>query len=161
MLAIIISRQLFIHRPFVQRKFVGATKTHAKRLISNNRFFFSFYFFSTHSGQQQIIKILPNSAGQQLKAITKNVIRTVDGAKIVGQVCVRVCVRACMRVCAVSLTLRHPEQRAELNVFQCTRSEPAYRLTILCNHRNRVRSKSHRYQQLVEEVASKLRHNKW
>lgn len=41
-------------------------------------------FIST-TGQQQIIKILPNSSGQQLKAISKHALRTAD-TKVVAQV---------------------------------------------------------------------------
>ncbi|XP_031640906.1 transcription factor Dp [Contarinia nasturtii] len=37
------------------------------------------------NGQQQIIKILPNSSGQQLKAISKHGLRTTDTTKVVAQ----------------------------------------------------------------------------
>lgn len=45
-----------------------------------------FFWFIDWSGQQQIIKILPNNSGQQLKAITKNVIRLPSSAHQVTSV---------------------------------------------------------------------------
>lgn len=43
-------------------------------------------FFLSNTGQQQIIKIVPNGSGQALKPISKHGIRSADGAKLVGQV---------------------------------------------------------------------------
>lgn len=49
-------------------------------------FFFSVEFPIYSTGQQQIIKILPNNSGQQLKAISKHALRTADATKVVAQV---------------------------------------------------------------------------
>lgn len=50
-------------------------------------FYFQIYIYlNAFPGQQQIIKILPNSSGQQLKAISKHALRTADATKVVAQV---------------------------------------------------------------------------